>query len=103
MKILYLAIGMASPLTMSLEMCRRLRDAGHSVTYASHEDLGDRVRAHGHDFVRLEDPAPAPPIRLARPLASFLEQRRHRRRSVDDDAPVRLLDTVRPDRIIADL
>lgn len=104
MKILYVAVGLASALHSSLELCRRLRRAGHTVVYASHADLGEKVRAHGHDFVRLEEPAATPKLRLKSPLVSFAEQRRSRRQSIDDDAPVRLLlDELRPDRILADL
>ncbi|MEM1181563.1 MAG: nucleotide disphospho-sugar-binding domain-containing protein [Acidobacteriota bacterium] len=103
MTILYLSIGMASPLSMSLELCRRLRDRGHTVTYASHEDLSDRVGAHGHHFIRLHDPEPTSPIRLRRALADGREQCRRRRASIDDDGPVRLLDAVKPDRILADV
>lgn len=51
--VVYVTNGMSSTLNSSLELSRRLHEAGHRVTYVSKEDLGEVVSAHGHGWVRL--------------------------------------------------
>lgn len=47
-KIVYITNGMASTLNSSLELSRRLTDAGHEVIYLSQADVGPRVQAAGY-------------------------------------------------------
>lgn len=51
--VVYVTNGMSSTLNSSLELSRRLVEAGHRLTYVSKEDLGEVVSAHGHGWVRL--------------------------------------------------
>ncbi len=51
--IVYITNGLASTLHSSLELSRRLHEAGHRVTYVSHADLGEVIEGEGHPFHRL--------------------------------------------------
>ena len=52
--IAYVTNGMSSTLNSSLELSRRLVEAGHRVTYLSHRDLGEVASAHGHGWMGLD-------------------------------------------------
>ena len=103
MRILYLSIGMASPLNLSLELSRRLVAAGHEMVYASHADIENIVRDHGHDFVRLRALGSDESTSSRASWRALAERRRARRVSIEDDEPIRLLDEIRPDRVLADI
>ena len=55
MRILYITNGMASTLNSSLELSRRLTEAGHTVIYVSHEDIGSTVTAEGYEFLQFDE------------------------------------------------
>ena len=56
--------GLRGLVNASYELVSRLRDAGHSVTYACPHPIGDYVRAQGIAYVQLSpvnfSPAPEP-------------------------------------------
>lgn len=115
MRIAYLANGIPSQLTMGLELSRRLREAGHEVTYLGHPERESRVRAHGFDFVRLDADrrlqrdaeSHAVAWRDARSPRRFarraLERRRIRRRSLANDEIERRIRALAPERLVIDL
>lgn len=51
--IAYISIGMNSTIHGSIELGRRLGRAGHKVTFLSHRQIGNQVRANGFEFVHL--------------------------------------------------
>ena len=54
-RIVYITNGMASTLNSSLELNRRLIEAGHEVVYLSHVDLHRAVESHGCRFIQLQE------------------------------------------------
>ena len=51
--IVYISIGMASTLHGSLELCRRLVDAEHQVSFVCHKDVSNWVDHYGFPFFLL--------------------------------------------------
>ncbi|MEM8961820.1 MAG: nucleotide disphospho-sugar-binding domain-containing protein [Acidobacteriota bacterium] len=115
MKIVFVSIGMASTVNLSLELCRRLVAAGHEVVYVSHVDIEKAVRANGFDFVRLSADdemkhrhADAPlawrDLRAPKRFVDRLRARRRlRRESIANDEVVRVIEALQPDRIVLDV
>lgn len=113
--IVYVTNGMSSTLNSSLELSRRLVDAGHRVTYVSPADVEETVRAHGHAFHRFcqdrafvqsaeEDPppraiSPSTPAALVRWILRRRRLRREASRMQAFEALVRSLD---PDLLVLD-
>lgn len=110
--IAYITNGMASTVNSGLELSRRLVERGHSVTYLSPADLGERVRAHGHAFVRLdearrlrerlgEDRAPwREPVRL---IAWLRRRLAARAASIGSDEVGRAVEELAPDLVVIDI
>ena len=106
---------MSSTLNSSFEVSRRLIAAGHEVTYASQDDIGDRVIAQGYSFSRLArdrefvEAAKRQPLRwadLVRP-ARFLRRLRLRKRlrrdSIANDEIERFVGELAPDLLLVDM
>lgn len=105
--ITFVSHGMTSPLNASLALCRRLRNAGHQITYVSHADIGDVVTANGFSFVRLvedghvRDDAMAEPRR--NPVRWLRAMRSARVRSSKLDEIERVIGALNPDLLIIDI
>lgn len=113
--IVYISVGMGSTLHSSLELGRRLDEAGHEVTFVSHVDIGDWVGLYGFRFVRLighrqaekqsnADPMPKPSWRNTRCMLRWiLRQRRIRRQSIENDEIETLVSRQAPDMLLIDI
>ena len=110
MRIAYLTNGMASTLNSSLELSRRLTDAGHDVVYVSPADVGKQIGAHGYRFERLaadrvyQQELPDP-VSIRRPAAWFralLVRRRLMHRSMEHDEVERTIAAIAPDVLLID-
>jgi UDP:flavonoid glycosyltransferase YjiC (YdhE family) len=51
--IVQVAAGRTGPLNSSFELSRRLTEAGHTITYVSHDDIQNAVTAQGFAFRRI--------------------------------------------------
>lgn len=110
MRIAYLTNGLASTLNSSLELSRRLTEAGHDVIYVSPADLQERVAAYGYRFERLvadqgfqrELPDAVPIRRPAAWLRSLPTRRRIMRASMEHDEVERTIAGIAPDVLLID-
>jgi UDP:flavonoid glycosyltransferase YjiC (YdhE family) len=105
--IAFIAHGLTSPLNAGLELSRRLRDGGHRVTFLSHADIGEVVRAHGFAFVRLNEPAAMWPPGSGRigpgAIAQIPVWRRMRKESIETDQIERAVAAIDPDLLLIDI
>ena len=105
--IVFVAHGLTSPLNASLALCRRLRDAGHQITYVSHADIGHVVTTNGFSFVRLEEDSRLRDDAMAesrRNPARWLRAMRSARiRSSKHDEIERVIGGLDPDLLIIDI
>ena len=104
----FIAHGLTSPLNASLELSRRLINAGHRVSYISHADVGTAVEAQGLPFVRLTEggvPAESPPTTtdLRKPFSSAAEMRRTRERTINSREIERAITELHPDMLLIDI
>ena len=111
--IVFITNGMSSSLNSGFAMSRRLRNAGHCVTFVARQDFGERVTAQGEAFVGLRqdrqmaelmaaDPMPS----LARPFSMFRwlrHRRRLRRESIESDELTSIVRGLKPDLLLIDL
>ena len=76
--IAYISIGMNSTVHGSLELGRRLRAAGHRVTFVSHNPIAPLVEDNGFKFVRLaaDDRWKQLQSRIVRPVRPFVHLRK---------------------------
>lgn len=113
--IVYISVGMGSTLHSSLELGRRLDEAGHEITFVSHMGIGDWVALYGFPFVRLTghreakqqsngDPRPKPFWRNAGSMLRWMvRQRRIRRQSIENDEIEALVSRLAPDLLLIDI
>ncbi|MDJ0905827.1 MAG: glycosyltransferase [Woeseiaceae bacterium] len=106
--IAYISIGMNSTVHGSLELGRRLRAAGHTVTFLSHQSIEQIVRENDFRFVRLtaddEWKQRLSEIgRLTRPFANLGELRRLRRQSMQLRELDSTIGDLRPDLVLIDI
>ena len=111
--IVYITGGMSSKLNTGFAMSRRLRNAGHRVTFVARQNFGEKVTAEGEKFVGLEQDrqreaqmAANPRPSLARPIAMlrWLEYRRHlRRESIESDELTATIRRLGPDVLLIDV
>lgn len=110
-KIVYITNGMASTLNSSLELSRRLTDAGHEVIYLSQADVCPRVQAAGYRCRRLEadqafqEEAPGP-VSVRKPIGwarTLLQRRGIRRRSVRNTEIESAVAELDPDLLLIDI
>ncbi len=114
-RIAYISIGMNSTVHGSLELGRRLRAAGHSVTFLSHQPIEQIVEENDFRFVRLtaDDQwkelmskigRPGSPLRNFGPLFRWVRQMRQLRRQ---SMQLRELDSaigdLQPDLVLIDI
>lgn len=111
--IVFITNGMASSLNSGFAMSRRLRNAGHQVTFVARQDFGKRITAQGETFVGLEQDqrmaermAAAPRPSLARPIAMLRwlgHRRRLRRESIESDELKSIVRRLKPDVLLIDI
>ena len=111
--IVFITNGMSARLNSGFAMSRRLRYAGHRVTFVAQEDFGERVTAQGEAFVGLEQDrrmaelmAANPRPSLARPIAMlrWLGYRRSlRRESIESDELTSTIHRLEPDVLLIDV
>ena len=111
--IVFITNGMSSALNSGFAMSRRLRNAGHCVTFVARQDFGERVTAQGEAFVGLEQDrrmtelmAANPMPSLARPLAMLRwlgYRRRLRRDSIERDELTTIVRGLKPDVLLIDV
>jgi len=105
--IVFIAHGLTSPLNASLALCHRLRADGHSVTFVSHADIDEVVRANGFSFIRLGDDAriraQAEAQNRRNPWRWFRSMRQLRAQSAHSDEITRVVASLEPDLLIIDI
>ena len=111
--IVYITNGMSSTLNAGYAMSRRLRKAGHRVTFVAQEDFGGKIRAQGEAFVGLEqdqrraalmaaNPRPSPKHAIA--MLRWLRLRRHlRRESIESEELTSVIRQLKPDVLLIDV
>ena len=103
----FIAHGLTSPLNASLELSRRLTEAGHRVSFVSHADIGADVTQHGFEFVRLtEDQAIRKSILTGlgmNPLTWLSKMRHARASSINSDEIERVVADLAPDMLLIDI
>ena len=94
-------------------MSRRLRNAGHRVTFVAREDFGEKITAQGEAFVGLEqdrrraaqmaaNPRPSPTRAIA--MLRCLGLRRHlRRESIESEELTSVIRQLKPDVLLIDI
>ena len=111
--IVFITNGMSSTLNSGFAMSRRLRNAGHRVTFVARQEFGEQVMAQGEAFVGLmqdqrmaelmaADPRPS----LARPFAIVRwlgHRRRLRRESIESDELTSIVRGLKPDVLLIDI
>lgn len=106
-EIVFIARGMMSPLNASLALCRRLRDAGHQITYVSHDPIEDIVVGSGFAFVRVDEDRrireQAETELRRNPVKWLRSMRSARHRTAELDEFERLIGTLNPDVLIIDI
>lgn len=99
-----MAHGLTSPLNASLELSRRLRRAGHDVTYLSHADVAAEVENHGFAFVQLTDQDEVrKTIPFSNPIDWFRRMRTARTQSIRSTELEDELRSLNPDLLLIDL
>ena len=111
--IVYITNGMSSALNSGFAMSRRLRNAGHRVTFVAREDFGERIMAQGEAFVGIQQDrrmaemiAAKPRPSLAQPVAilRWLRYRRRLRRgSIESDELTLIVRRLEPDVLLIDI
>jgi len=111
--IVFITNGMSSSLNSGFAMSRRLRNAGHRVTFVARQEFGEQVTAQSESFVGLKqdrrmaelmvaNPMPS----LAGPLAMFRwlrYRRRLRRESIESDELTSIVRGLKPDVLLIDV
>ena len=111
--IVYITGGMSSKLNTDFAMSRRLRNAGHRVTFVAREDFGEKITAQGETFIGLKQDrrraaqmAANPRPSLAQPIAmlGWLGYRRRlRRESIESDELMATIRRLGPDVLLIDV
>ena len=111
--IVLITNGMSSTLNSGFAMSKRLRNAGHRVTFIAHDDFSEQVTAQGEAFVGLKRDrrmkeliAANPQPSLARPIAMFrwlLYRRRLRKESIASDELTSVVCRLKPDVLLIDI
>ena len=104
---------MASALNSGFALSRRLRNAGHRVTFVAQEDFGDQIMAQGEAFVGLEQDRQMAELMEAKPMPSltrpivflrWLGLRRHlRRASIESEELTSVIRQLKPDVLLIDV
>lgn len=113
--VVYVSVGMASTLHSSIELCRRLRQGGHRITFISHRDIGDQVGLSEFTFFHLSgygefndransDPIPEHPLRNIPAFYRWFRRRRCLRlESIARTEIESLLEDLEPDLLLIDI
>ena len=103
----FIAHGLTSPLNTSLELSRRLSEAGHRVSYVSHADIGAEVTQHGFAFVQLTENQAIRKSMLTslglNPLTWLRKMRRARASSLNSDEIEQVVADLAPDMLLIDI
>ncbi len=113
--IAYISVGMNSTVHGSMELGRRLRAAGHRVTFLSHKPIAQLVQENGFRFVQLSADdhwkkmqskivRPAKPLRNVGKLVRWVrEMRQLRRESMQLHELDSVIDNLQPDLLLIDI
>ncbi len=111
--IVFITNGMSSSLNSGFAMSRRLRNAGHDVTFVARQDFGEKITTQGEAFVGLEkdqrraaqmsaNPRPSPTHAIA--MLRWLRLRRHlRRESIESEELTSVIRQLKPDVLLIDV
>ncbi len=103
-KVAFIAHGLTSPLNASLELSRRLEQAGHEVTYFCHRNVGEEVEANGFAFVRLTDQDEVRKgISFNNPVDWVRQMREARSRSIESTELEDAIRSLEPDLLLIDI
>lgn len=103
--IVFISHGITSPLNAALEFSRRLTAAGHEVTFMSHAEVGEEVRAHGFCLVQLtpDDEIRQRPTHAKSPWRWVREMRKARKRSIANTEIEDKVSALDPDLLVIDV
>ncbi len=111
--IVFITNGMSSALNSGFAMSRRLRDAGHQVTFVARQEFGERVMAQGEAFIGLKQDQRMTELMVANPMPSLVRpiamlrwlgyRRRLRRESIESNELESIVRGLRPDVLLIDV